>query len=86
MIKLLTTKETYKDCKNLYTSDNSFTTIGEPKGKRHRITIGDWAEETDYYLLNEAFRVLGLGEYFDFCYHDGELIIQYYVEEAAAND
>lgn len=83
MIKLLTIGEVYQDCHNIYKNDNEFQTIGEPKGKRHRIIIEN-LEESAAYSIGKAL-AMEFNGYFSICYDDKTLYIDYYTEGATAD-
>lgn len=76
MIKLLTTKENLINCVNVYNEDYTcFTVEGEPKGTTKQVSC-DWMDETDYFMLNQIFKKLGLDEYIETCLHEDKLIMR----------
>ena len=76
MKKLLTGKEMMANCRNVYNEDyTAFTVEGEPRGKMKQVCC-DWADETDYLMLEIAFKQLGLDDYIEMCLHEDKLIMR----------
>ena len=76
MKKLLTGKEMMANCRNVYNADyTAFTVEGEPRGKMKQVCC-DWADETDYLMLEMAFKKLGLDDYIEMEYDDNKLIMR----------
>lgn len=84
MIKLLTSKEVFEGCTNVYTPDyESFYTVGEPKGEMKQVHFA--MDFESYLMFEQALKVLGLKDYIQTCYDNGE--IQMIINmEVAAND
>ena len=77
MKTLFTTQEAFEGAKNVYQEDGkSFITVGEPMGRGHvtRIKTDITGEK-----MNQIFKVIGLGDYFECEDDNGILYIRYYV-------
>ena len=76
MKKLLTGTEMVANCRNVYNEDyTAFTVEGEPRGEMKQVSC-DWMDETDYLMLEVAFKQLGLDKYIETCLHEDKLIIR----------
>lgn len=63
MKKLLTDKEVFSNCRNVYNEDyTAFKVEGEPRGKMKQDSI-EWHSEEDYLSLQKLFNLLGLCDY-----------------------
>lgn len=83
MKTLLTGKEHFANCKNVYNEDfTAFTTEGEPRGKMKQIST-EWMNETDYVLLNGAFKLLGLDKYIEIELDSNTLYMRIIEDDAA---
>lgn len=81
MKKLLTTNEMFENCVNKYNEDfSAFTVEGEPRGKMKQVRC-DWMEETDYTMLETAFKQLGLYDYIEMMLDEDMLYIRIMEEE-----
>ena len=76
MKKLLTGNEVFANCVNRFNDDYSAIIVeGEPRGTMKQVCC-DWADETDYIMLEIAFKQLGLDDYIEMCLHEDKLIIR----------
>ena len=76
MKKLLTGNEVFANCVNRFNDDYSAIIVeGEPRGEMKQVCC-DWADETDYLMLEVAFKQLGLDKYIETCLHEDKLIIR----------
>lgn len=83
MKKLLTNKEMFANCRNVYNADYSgFVVEGEPRGEMHQGTLTPMELE-DFYLMKFCFKKMGLEDYIEMEY-DGEsktAVVRCIVEE-----
>ena len=76
MKKLLTGNEVFANCVNRFNDDYSAIIVeGEPRGEMKQVCC-DWADETDYLMLEMAFKKLGLDDYIEMEYDDNKLIMR----------
>ena len=70
MKKLLTTKEMFANCRNVYNADYSaFTVEGEPRGEMKQGTLTPMDIEA-FYLMKFCFKKMGLEDYIEMEYDE----------------
>lgn len=70
MKKLLTSKEMFANCRNVYNADyNAFTVEGEPRGKMHQGKLGPMEFES-FMLMKYCFKNMGLEDYIEMEYDE----------------
>lgn len=70
MKKLLTNKEMFANCRNVYNADYSaFIVEGEPRGKMHQGKLMPMELES-FMLLKYCFKEMGLEDYIDMLYDE----------------